>query len=84
MTNNPLMEVALLQGHAPYTLAGYEKFRSVIDSDGALPAKFKALFAAAAAIDRRHLALARREFRPDCIGKPARRGRRHRFRVDHR
>ena len=22
MTNNPLMEVALLQGHAPYTLAG--------------------------------------------------------------
>ncbi|WP_300397675.1 carboxymuconolactone decarboxylase family protein [uncultured Sphingobium sp.] len=63
MINNPLMEVALLQGHAPYTLAGYEKFRSVIDSDGALPAKFKALFAAAAAIDRRHLALARREFR---------------------
>lgn len=61
MTDSPLMDVALLRGHAPYTLAGYEKFRSVIESDGALPARLKALFAAVAAIDRRHLPLARRE-----------------------
>jgi len=61
MTKSPLMNVALLQGHAPYTLAGFAAFRSVIDSDGAVPAKLKALFAAVAAIDRRHLELARRE-----------------------
>ncbi|MDR7156739.1 alkylhydroperoxidase/carboxymuconolactone decarboxylase family protein YurZ [Sphingobium xenophagum] len=61
MTKSPLMDVALLRGHAPYTLAGYEKFRAVVESDGAVPARLKALFAAVAAIDRRHLALARRE-----------------------
>lgn len=61
MTNSPLMNVDLLRGHAPYTLAGYEKFRRVIESDGALPARLKALFAAVAAVDRRQLALARRE-----------------------
>ncbi len=61
MTKSPLMDVTLLRGYAPYTLAGYEKFRSVIESDGALPARLKALFATVAAVDRRHLALARRE-----------------------
>lgn len=61
MTNSPLMDVALLRGHAPYTLAGYRTFRSVIEADGALPARLKALFAAVAAVDRRHLDLARRE-----------------------
>lgn len=61
MTNSPLMDVALLRGHAPYTLAGFERFRSVIEADGALSAKLKALFAAVAAVDRRHLDLARRE-----------------------
>ncbi len=61
MTKSPLMNVALLQGHAPYTLAGFAAFRSVIDTDGAVPAKLKALFAAVAAIDRRHLELARSE-----------------------
>jgi len=61
MPTSPLMDVPLLRGHAPYTLAGFAAFRSVIDTDGAVPAKFKALFAAVAAIDRRHLCLARRE-----------------------
>lgn len=61
MTTSPLMNNPLLKGHAPYTLAGYAAFRSVIDSDGAVPARLKALFAAVAAIDRGHLALARRE-----------------------
>ena len=37
MTPSPLMDIALLQGHAPYTLAGFAAFRSVIDSDGAVP-----------------------------------------------
>jgi len=57
----PLGEVALLRGHAPYTLAGYAGFRAVIDTDGAVPARFKALFASVAAIDRRYPDLARRE-----------------------
>lgn len=61
MPTSPLLDVALLKGHAPYTLAGFAAFRSVIDTDGAVPAKLKALFAAVAAIDRRHLSLARRE-----------------------
>lgn len=61
MTTSPLMDIALLKGHAPFTLAGFSAFRSVIDSDGALPARLKALFAGVAAVDRRHLDLARRE-----------------------
>ncbi len=61
MTTSPLMDIALLKGHAPYTLAGFMAFRSVIDSDGAVPARLKALFASVAAVDRRHLGLARRE-----------------------
>lgn len=61
MSANPLMEVSLLKGFAPYTLAGYAGFREVIDSDGAVPASYKALFAAVAAIDRRYPTLARRE-----------------------
>jgi len=61
MMTSPIMDDALLKGCAPYTLAGFAKFRSVIDSDGAVPAVMKALFAAVAAVDRRHLALARRE-----------------------
>ena len=63
MTKSPLLDIALLQAHAPYTLAGFAGFRSVVDSDGAVPARLKALFAAVAAVDRRHLALARAELR---------------------
>ena len=63
MTTSPLMDIPLLRGHAPFTLAGFAAFRQVIDTDGAVPAKLKALFAAVAAVDRRHLALAERELR---------------------
>lgn len=56
-----LDQIAFLTGHAPYTLAGYAGFRAVIDSDGAVPARLKALFASVAAIDRRYPELARRE-----------------------
>jgi 4-carboxymuconolactone decarboxylase len=61
MTTSPLMDDLLLQGHAPYTLAGFAQFRAVIESDGAVPARLKALFASVAAIDRGHLELATRE-----------------------
>jgi alkylhydroperoxidase/carboxymuconolactone decarboxylase family protein YurZ len=56
-----LDQVSFLNGHAPYTLAGYARFREIIDSDGAVPARLKALFASVAAIDRRYPDLARRE-----------------------
>jgi len=59
--NDGVSGVPLLRGHAPYTLAGYTAFRAVIDRDGAVSAKLKALFASVAAIDRRYPALARRE-----------------------
>jgi len=65
MTTNdqigPLGALSLLRGHAPYTLAGYAGFRRIIDRDGAVPARLKALFAAVAAIDRRYPDLADRE-----------------------
>lgn len=60
-TTSPLMDNALLRGHAPYTLAGYAAFRAVVDTDGAVPAKYKALFAAVAAVDRHQPALGQRE-----------------------
>lgn len=63
MTTSPLMDVSLLKGFAPYTLAGYSAFRAVIETDGAVSARLKALFAAVAAIDRRYPALAERELR---------------------
>lgn len=56
-----LETLPLLAGHAPYTLAGYAGFRAIIDTDGAVPARYKALFASVAAIDRRYPDLARRE-----------------------
>jgi len=55
--------IAFLSGHAPFTLAGYAKFREVIETDGAVSARLKALFAAVAAIDRRYPEIARRELR---------------------
>jgi alkylhydroperoxidase/carboxymuconolactone decarboxylase family protein YurZ len=62
------MDIPLLQGYAPYTLAGFSAFRAIIDGDGAVPARLKALFAAVAAIDRRHLGLARRELERGVAG----------------
>jgi alkylhydroperoxidase/carboxymuconolactone decarboxylase family protein YurZ len=60
-SSNGLEDAALLRSHAPYTLAGYAAFRDVIDRDGAVPARLKALFVAVTAIDRRYPDLARRE-----------------------
>jgi 4-carboxymuconolactone decarboxylase len=57
----PLTDEPLLLGHAPYTLAGYAEFRAVIEEDGAVPARLKALFASVAAVDRHYLDLSRRE-----------------------
>ncbi|BAL24645.1 carboxymuconolactone decarboxylase [Azoarcus sp. KH32C] len=51
----------LLTELAPFTISGYDLFREVIETDGAVPAKLKGLFAAAAACNRRYPALARKE-----------------------
>ncbi|HJV26640.1 MAG TPA: carboxymuconolactone decarboxylase family protein [Aromatoleum sp.] len=58
---NALFNSELLTELAPFTISGYDLFREVIETDGAVPAKLKGLFAAAAACNRRYPALARKE-----------------------
>lgn len=58
---NPLLGSALLGELAPYTVAGYALFREIVEVDGALPAKIKALFAAVAAVNKGYPELAQRE-----------------------
>ena len=58
---NQLLSTPLLRQNAPKTLAGYQRFRLVIDSEGALPARIKALFVAVAASTKGYLEQARRE-----------------------
>jgi alkylhydroperoxidase/carboxymuconolactone decarboxylase family protein YurZ len=59
--DNALLSSPLLRRVAPMTVGGYRRLRSVIDSDGALPARIKALYVAVAAIIRRYPEMARRE-----------------------
>lgn len=56
-----LTELGSLRRDAPNTLAGYRRFRSIIESDGALPARLKRLFSACAAVTKGYEALALRE-----------------------
>lgn len=58
---NALFNSELLKELAPFTISGYDLFREVIETDGALPAKLKSLFAAVAACNRRYPVLARKE-----------------------
>lgn len=58
---NQLLSTPLLRQNAPKTLAGYQRFRHVIDSEGALPARIKALFVAVAASTKGYPEQARRE-----------------------
>jgi len=58
---NPLLSSRLLTQLAPYTVAGYALFREIVETDGALPARIKGLFAAVAAITKRDPGLAARE-----------------------
>jgi alkylhydroperoxidase/carboxymuconolactone decarboxylase family protein YurZ len=60
---SPLLESPLLRHFAPYTIAGFAGFRAIIDTDGAVPARFKALFSAVAAIAKNQEDLALRELR---------------------
>lgn len=58
---SPLLAVGRLRAHAPKTIAGFRRFRSVIESDGALPSIVKRLFLAAAATVKGYEDMARRE-----------------------
>ncbi len=58
---NLLLENGRLRQNAPKTIAGYRRFRSVIERDAALPAEIKRLFVAAAACTKGYEAMARRE-----------------------
>ncbi|MFN3458533.1 MAG: carboxymuconolactone decarboxylase family protein [Novosphingobium sp.] len=58
---NQLLSTPLLRANAPKSLAGYARFRYVIDNDSALPARIKALFVAVAASTKGYAELAGRE-----------------------
>ena len=58
---NPLLAAGRLCHDAPKTVAGYRRFRSVIDSDGAIPARIKRLFVACAATVKSYEEMALRE-----------------------
>ncbi|WP_245653862.1 carboxymuconolactone decarboxylase family protein [Novosphingobium rosa] len=60
-TTNPLLALGLLQAKAPKTVAGFRRWRQIIDSDGAIPAPVKRLFVACAATVKGYEDMARRE-----------------------
>lgn len=60
---NALFNSELLTELAPLTISGYDQFRELIETDGALPAKLKSLFAAVAACNRGYPALAGKELK---------------------
>lgn len=61
--NSPLLDSPLLRRIAPQTLGGYARFRQIINEDGALPARVKALCVAAAATSKGFHDMAGRELR---------------------
>lgn len=58
---NALLASPVLRSIAPQSLAGYARFRQVIDCDSALPARMKALFVAVAATTKGYPEMAQRE-----------------------
>ena len=63
MTSNPLLTIGSMQKNAPKTIAGYSRFRQVIDNDSALPARLKGLFLACAACIKNYEEMALRELK---------------------
>jgi len=58
-----LLSAAGFEACAPYSAAGYRKFRTIIESDGALPRRIKALFVAVSAAAKGHIGIASRELK---------------------
>jgi len=61
MTSNPLIALERLRRNAPKTVAGFRRWRLIIDSDGAVPARIKRLFVACAATVKGYEEMSRRE-----------------------
>src|SRR3546814_3990263 len=57
----PLASLGRLRRDAPKTVAGFRRWRAIIDTDGALPARVKRLFVACAATMKGYRELATRE-----------------------
>ncbi len=57
----PLASLGLLRRDAPKTVAGFRRWRAIIDTDGVLPARIKRLFVACAATMKGYSELAERE-----------------------
>ena len=53
--DNALLKSPLLRRIAPMTVGGYRRLRTVVDADGALPARIKALYVAVAALSLIHI-----------------------------
>lgn len=62
-TSSLLLQSKLLRKIAPYSLAGYSRFRQVVDTDGAIPARIKALYVAVAATTKGYREMAQRELK---------------------
>jgi len=60
---SPLLQSPLLRRIAPYTLCGYSRFREVVEKDGAIPARIKALYVAVAATTKGYREMAQRELK---------------------
>lgn len=61
--NSLLLRSPLLRKIAPYTLGGFSRFRAIVETDGALPARIKALYVAVAATTKGYPELAQRELK---------------------
>lgn len=62
-SNSLLLKSPLLRRIAPYTLGGYSRFRRIVDEDGAVPARIKALYVAVAATTKGYREMAQRELK---------------------
>nr|WP_314443499.1 carboxymuconolactone decarboxylase family protein [uncultured Sphingomonas sp.] len=58
---SPLLGNGRLRSHAPKTVAGFRRFRRIVETDGALPSVLKRLFLSAAAAVKGYEAMAVRE-----------------------
>ncbi|MFB9123815.1 carboxymuconolactone decarboxylase family protein [Paraburkholderia dipogonis] len=58
---SPLLDSNVLRKIAPYTLAGYSRWRQIVNTDGAIPARIKALYVAVAANTKGYREMAERE-----------------------
>ncbi|CCA92189.1 MULTISPECIES: carboxymuconolactone decarboxylase family protein [unclassified Novosphingobium] len=56
-----LSALGVLRCNAPMTVAGFQRWRSIIETDGAVPARIKLLFVACAACVKGYVELGRRE-----------------------